>query len=301
MILSVIIPTYNPSIDRLIMTINGLNNQSLDKKDWELIIIDNNSTFKFEQHIILPSNAKIIIEPKQGLTFARLKGFETAKGSIIVMVDDDNILDENYLTNCVAIFNQYPNMGAIGGNIEGEFESPPPDWAKDFFGMLAIRNLGSATLIENGNQHAYPNSSPVGAGMGIRKSALHKYLQEINQNVGLISDRSGTNLTSSGDNEIVMQIILSGFDIGFFPQLTMKHLIPSVRLTSAYLGKLNEGIMQSWTSFLLKYKICPWNTFYKYTLQFRIIKAYFKHKPWKNPHQHIIFKGVLGQLKSLAR
>jgi glycosyltransferase involved in cell wall biosynthesis len=291
MILSVFIPTYNPNSARLSQTLIGLKNQKLLVEDWELLIIDNNSTINFAENIDLSwhPNAKIIVEPKQGLTFARLKGFEMAKGDIIIMVDDDNILDADYLKNCLSIFNKYPNMGAIGGNIEGEFEVSPPEWTKDFFSLLAIRNLGREILIEKGNSKKYPSSAPVGAGMGMRKSALSKYLAEINQQKELISDRSGTSLT------------LNGFDIGFFPQLTMKHIIPAGRLTQEYLGKLNEGIMQSWTSFLIKYKICPWKTFRKHTLQLRIFKAYLKYKPWKSPSNYVVFKGILGQLKSLSK
>jgi glycosyltransferase involved in cell wall biosynthesis len=303
--ISVILPTYNPSIDRLTKTINGLINQSLNNSFWELIIIDNNSSSKFEQQITIPSNAKIVIEKRQGLTFARLKGFEMAKGSLIIMVDDDNVLDENYLENCLSIFNEYPKMGAIGGNIEGEFEIPPPYWTKDFLSLLAIRNLGQKILtanihLRNNNKIDYPLFSPVGAGMAIRKIALNKYLEEVQQNTQVIADRSGNSLTSSGDNEIVMQIFLNGFDIGFFPRLNLKHIIPTERLNKIYLGKLNKAIMHSWTLFLIKYNQCPWNRFNKITLQFRVIKALIKYAPWKSSSNYIKFNGVVGQLEALS-
>lgn len=128
-----------------------------------------------------------------------------------------------------------------------------------------------------------------------------KYISQIQSQQTALSDRSGNSLTSSGDKEIVMQILLNNYQVGFFPQLNLKHLIPEERLTKSYLGKLNEGIMQSWTQFLIKYNICPWPTFAKYTLSLRILKAYLTHKPWQSNTQYVVYKGILGQLKGLSK
>jgi len=304
-LIAVIIPTYNPKDEFLNETLNSLKKQSLHTSFWELIIVDNNSSPKVEADLSWHPNSCIVSEEKQGLTHARLKGFSQTNCEIIVMVDDDNILDENYLENCLSIFNEFPKMGAIGGNIEGKFEIIPPYWTKDFFSLLAIRNLGKEILIaniqlRNNNKIDYPLFSPVGAGMAIRRIALNKYLEEIQRDTQLIADRSGDSLTSSGDNEIVMQIFLNGFDIGFFPKLSMKHIIPTERLNKIYLGKLNKAIMHSWTLFLIKYNQCPWNRFNKITLQLRVIKALIKHAPWKSPSNYIKFNGVIGQLEALS-
>ena len=92
--ISVILPTFNPSKDRILQTLTGLKNQTLDHSVWELIIIDNNSNNQVLSQVELNwhRKARIIKEYKQGLTFARLAGFLEAKGELIVMVDDDNIL-----------------------------------------------------------------------------------------------------------------------------------------------------------------------------------------------------------------
>jgi len=104
--ISVIIPTYNPSIKRLNQTLDGLKQQSLNSRYWESIIIDNNSNNGFNKNLNLSelSNAKIIFKPKQGLTFARLKGIAEAQNDIIIMVDDDNILDSHYLEKIKYIY-----------------------------------------------------------------------------------------------------------------------------------------------------------------------------------------------------
>lgn len=310
--ITIIIPTYNPNIIRLNRTIQGIINQSVT--NWECIIINNNSTQLFETEIIKHPQLKVVQQPKQGLTYARLKGFEEAKGDIIIMVDDDNVLEKNYLKHCLDIFEQHPNLGAIGGNISPEFETIPPQWTEEFWGKLAIRNLGDKVIISENNAatksqiinhkskiQTYPLCAPVGAGMAIKTLALKKYINQIQSQQTAISDRSGNSLTSSGDNEIVMQILLSNYQVGFFPQLNLIHLVPANRLTKKYLAKLNEGIMQSWSQFLLKYKICPWPTFAKYTLILRILKAYFTYKPWQSNTQYVVYKGIVGQLKGLSK
>ena len=299
-LVSIIIPTYNPNITRLNRTIQSIFNQSIT--NWECFVINNNSSQLFETKIIKHPQLKVIQQPKQGLTYARLKGFEESKGDMIVMVDDDNVLDKDYLKNCTEIFEKHPNLGAIGGNIEPEFETEPPQWTKELWGKLAIRNLGYISMISERERklNEYPLFAPVGAGMAIRKNALNKYIAEINHQQTIIADRNGDNLSSSGDNEIVMQILLNNFQVGFFPQLKLIHLIPADRLTKVYLGKLNESIMQSWTKFLLKYDICPWQTFHKNTLKLRLLKAYLKYQPWKGNKDYIVYKGISGQLKGLS-
>lgn len=304
--LSVIIPTYNPSLERLNQTLKGLAIQTLPKSDWELIVVDNNSSIKFESLINIPTDVdfQFVIEPRQGLTFARLKGFEEAQGEIVLMVDDDNVLDNDYLKYSVQIFDNNPKLGAIGGNIDSEFETSPSDWTKEFLGKLAIRNLGNQPRISefNGKMISYyPTFAPVGAGMVIRKEALKKYISDIENQTESISDRKGDSLSSSGDNEIVMYVLKSGFEVGFFPELKLTHLIPANRLTKAYLARLNHGILKSWTLFLIKHNLCPWRTISAWTVPLRKLKSYFIHTAWRNEVNYIHWKGSCGMFEALAK
>lgn len=302
-VISVIICTYNPNADRLNKTLNGLRLQGFPLQNWELIIVDNDSKTPIIVDLKWHPSARIVKEPKPGLTRARIKGFTEAKGEIILMVDDDNVLDQNYLQNCSDIFDKYPKLGAIGGNILPDFETIPPEWTKQFWGSLALRTLEKKIQLTDFSgikiTH-YPSFAPVGAGMAIRNIALEKYMANMANGENVIQDRSGNKLTSSGDNEIVMQIMLNGFEAGFFPQLQLNHLIPPDRFTKNYLGKLNQGIMSSWTAFLIKYQICPWKRFPKYLLWPRLIKAYLKYKPWQNEKNLVTYKGIKGQLQALA-
>ena len=74
--LSVIVCSHNPRRDFLSKTLAALQDQTLEKSQWELLLIDNRSApplkdlFSIEWH----GNARIVHEEKLGLTNARLRG-----------------------------------------------------------------------------------------------------------------------------------------------------------------------------------------------------------------------------------
>ena len=299
--ISVIIPTYNPGINRLNQTLDGLKTQIIGNDLWELIIVDNNSSTGTLNDIDLSwsTNHKMVLEPQQGLTHARLKGFAEAKGDIIVMVDDDNVLDNKYLINISAIFNEYPDLGAAGGKSIPVFEAVPPAWIKAFYGSLALRDLGGEILIDEWNNH-YPSSAPIGAGMAIRKAALKNYLTKAASGQDLAGDRTGSNLSSGGDNDIVLEILKSGWKVGYFPSLNLQHLVPAGRLKVTYLSKLVRQTNTSWVKLLQSHGINPWAKISRWTVPLRKLKAWFSYKAWKGEVNYIKWQGACGTFEGLS-
>lgn len=299
---SVIIPAYNPNLNRLARTLDALKAQTLNLNDWELIIIDNNSSNNFFNHIDLSWHPQhtLISEPRQGLTYARLKGFENSSADLIVMVDDDNILNNDYLQQIVDIFRKHTHMGAAGGKSLPVFETVPPAWLSQFYGSLALRDLGHDELIESWTNQ-YPHCAPIGAGMAIRKTALTSYLQKVKSGETVAADRSGSSLASAGDNEIVLEIVKSGWQVGYFPQLILQHIIPETRMQKAYLARLERQTNCSWVQLLRCYQICPWRNVTPLSLPFRKIKAYFKNRAWKNEIHYIKWQGACGMFEGLTK
>ncbi|SDQ00399.1 Glycosyltransferase, GT2 family [Mucilaginibacter sp. OK268] len=300
--ISVIICTYNPHLKRLDQTLSSLRKQSLDALSWELIIVDNNSSNEFDTHLDLSSfpNSSIVKEQRQGLTYARLKGFDEAKGAIIIMVDDDNILQSDYLETTLNIFKDHPQIGSAGGKSLPEFECETPAWLTEFYGNLALRDLGNDTIIKKW-ESSYPNVAPIGAGMAIRKLALQSYIDAVTTDKSIITDRTDTSLTSGGDNEINIQILKSGWEIGYFPELVLQHIIPKERMQIKYLARLLRDTNRSWVQLLDKHHINPWKTISKQTLLLRKIKAYLTYKAWKNEVHFIKWQGACGMLEGRVK
>jgi GT2 family glycosyltransferase len=111
---SIIIPTYR-DWKRLAQCLRALTNQSYDKDQFEVIIVNNDP--KDVPSIDIPSNFVIISEAKPGSYAARNAALEIAKGDIIGFTDSDCIPDKDWIKNAVAHFEQDDNCDRIAGNI----------------------------------------------------------------------------------------------------------------------------------------------------------------------------------------
>lgn len=302
---SVIIPTFNPNPIIFNQVLDGLIRQTINKSLWELIIVDNASTNQVLDKIVLPVDVKSIIikELRQGLSFARLSGFLAAKGEYIILVDDDNVLDEDYLENSLKIYCKYEFVGAIGGKVLPKFDIPPPDRVKDISRWLSLRDFGNKELISNLSEKPieYPYYAPIGAGMVIRKKALDIYLNEFcNKKKVLITDRIGNKLSSCGDNDIILYILESKYSVGYFPQLILTHIIPQKRLTRTYLSQLSYESSRSWVQVLRAHSICPWKKVPKFVVPLKKMKSYLLCKAWKSNLNFYRWREMCGLFDELA-
>src|SRR6476646_7750846 len=112
--LSVIICTHNPRSDYFARCLEGLRTQSLPRNAWELILVDNRSDEPLANGVDVSWHpaARIVREETLGLTPARLRGIREAAGDLLVFVDDDNILDPNYLDQAVRIAEERSFLGS---------------------------------------------------------------------------------------------------------------------------------------------------------------------------------------------
>jgi hypothetical protein len=162
-------------------------------------------------------------EEELGLTYARLRGFAEAKGKLIVMVDDDNVLAPDYLEAAVRIAQEQPALGAFGGKCLPEFEAEPEEWLASVRSGLGLRDLGEAPQLfpeETGKRGVsatrcfseavgkpellknrttvlpknrvtrrvteFPGCAPIGAGMVLRRDAAAAYAASLHgRGVGL--------------------------------------------------------------------------------------------------------------------
>ena len=298
-LISVIIPTYNPRQKALNQTLQALKDQTLATSLWELIVVDNNSQPPVSVDLGWHPAARLVVAQQQGLTYARLKGFEQATGEIVVMLDDDNVPDKNYLENILAIFTSHPQLGAVGGKSLPLFEAPPPAWLNEFYASLALRDLGETTLLAAW-QNQYPACAPIGAGMGIRMKALQPYIERQETRVDIITDRLGGSLASGGDNDIVIGILKAGWQVGYFPALRLQHIIPAQRMTVKYMARLLKETNRSWIRVLQKHHICPWEKIPAWSVPFRKLKAWFTYKAPKNEVNYIRWRGACGMYEALS-
>jgi glycosyltransferase involved in cell wall biosynthesis len=240
--LSVIICTHNPRLEYLSRTLEALRLQTLLKAEWELLVIDNASRPPAGGLVSLKWHpyARHIREEVLGLTPARLRGIQEAQGQLLVFVDGDNLLDQDYLTNAVEIYEDYPFLGAFGGSIDGEFEVNPPLSITPYLEGLALRRIVSDHW---SNAKKWSEATPFGAGMCVRCEVAELYLKRVrNDGIRLALDRQGTSLGAGGDTDIAWTSFSLDKGTGCFARLRLTHLISKDRLTESYIERLYTGL-----------------------------------------------------------
>lgn len=306
-LISTIICTHNPRAAFLNRVLAALDAQSLPRPHWELIIVDSGSTPPIRQRadLAVPAHARIIRVDQPGLALARRAGAEASRGALIASVDDDTVFDPDYLQTGVDFMQRHPEVASCGGRFVPEFESPPPPWFRGFEGMLAIRDLGPATIIVPGwkptqRPVAFPEAVPIGVNIS-RRTACEQYARRWAREAGHAGlGRSGQSLASGEDNDFSLCSLEEGWSLAYVPGLRSLHLMPAARLDPAYLARLNRASNRSWVQVLALHGMCPRPPITPWTVPLRCLKAWFAHRAWSGPAARIRWQGACGQFEGLA-
>ena len=229
MFLSVIICTYNRD-QHIERALQSLVNQDFDKSAYEIIVVDNNSTdhtpeiirrFKEKHpqyHIVLTK------ESRQGLSYARNKGIELAKGTYISYIDDDGIARNDYVRQIKNYTEQFPNDLAFGGKVLPRYETgKEPEWMSKYIErIISVVNLGDEIKI-------LKKIYPVGCNMIFKKSLFDK-IGRFNTALKLRSD----------DKYIFLKIREAGYRVLYLPGVVVRHFIDSFRTTLPYVKKVSR-------------------------------------------------------------
>ena len=242
---SVIICTHNPRSDYFAGVLDGLRNQTLPLHKWELLIVDNASRVPLAStwDISWHPTARHILERELGVAYARRRGIREASADLIIFVDDDNVLDENYLAEAIKIGQEWSSLGVWGsGCIRGEFEVEPRESLRSWLPVREVTaprwsNLAGIHLFGESPEEAIPWS----AGLCIRKEVAIAYCQFCDQSSLQIISHQGEGLLGGEDTEMCFVCCSHGLGVGIFPELKMTHLIPQRRVSEDYLVRFAEG------------------------------------------------------------
>jgi glycosyltransferase involved in cell wall biosynthesis len=283
---SIIICCYN-SEHRIKPTIKHIAKLYIPNTlEWEVILVDNNSTDntvslaeKVWKQCGSPTSLHIVKEERPGLTFAREKGADIAQYKYILYCDDDNWLDTNYLKVGIALLENNPKMGVLGGKGIPFFEiGDEPYWFKQFEGVYATgRQAATSSNVTFSKGYVF------GAGMFVRKELiLYPFFSKF-----ILTDRVLGSLSSGGDSELCYRIILKNYEIWYNDSLIFHHFIPTSRISLDYVKRFfydTIGVSFMVSGLLYKINIHPtmYNHPFKRTWQGQIlflIKGILKYKP----------------------
>lgn len=108
---SIIIPVYNEE-SHLKNCLDSIALQSIQPD--EVIVIDNNSTDKSIEVAKSYPFVTVLKEPKQGVIFARNRGFSAAKSDIIGRIDAETVIPPTWVERVIEVFKD-PDIAATTG------------------------------------------------------------------------------------------------------------------------------------------------------------------------------------------
>ncbi|MEO1429686.1 MAG: hormogonium polysaccharide biosynthesis glycosyltransferase HpsE [Cyanobacteria bacterium J06633_8] len=236
--LTVAIPTYNGE-NRLPQVLDKLKQQiNTEYINWEVIIVDNNSTDgtaklikEYQENWLQNVPLKYCFEPEQGISFARQTAMNEALGELVGFIDDDNPPFINWVSSACKFAKKYPQAGAFSSRIHGIFETNPPEELKDITFYLALVDRGSEPLMYEPRKKGLPP----GAGLVVRRDVWKKYVPAKLLLIGRTKKRW---MPTGQDAEALLYIHRAGWEIWYNPEMEIEHIIPSSRLDEKYLRGL---------------------------------------------------------------
>ena len=116
---SIIIPAYNEE-KYIEKTVRAALRQDIPRKDFEIIVVDNNSTDKTSEVAKRAGADKVVLEKKKGTNMARERGFEESRGKIVAFLDADCAPPKNWLRNIEKLLAK-EHAAAISGPYDYNF------------------------------------------------------------------------------------------------------------------------------------------------------------------------------------
>ena len=224
-LISVIICTHNRA--ELINTaLQSLCEQSLAFNEYEVIVVDNNSTDHtrsvVEKFASKYTNIRYCLETKIGLSNARNRGWREAQGEYVAYTDDDCKLPSQWLSVAKEIIEQRSYV-LFGGPFFPFYDSPKPFWFRDSY---RSRGFGDDARFLTQREDL------IGNNIFIRRSLLEK-LGGFNTYLGM----SGKQIAYGEETELQMRVRETMPELGIFyeSRLYVYHLVRAERMKIGWL------------------------------------------------------------------
>ncbi|SKB12235.1 Glycosyl transferase family 2 [Planktothrix sp. PCC 11201] len=232
--ITIAIPTYNGAT-RLPAVLEKLRSQTgTEQINWEIIIVDNNSTDSTAELVktyqdnwsdIVP--LKCVLETEQGAAFARKRAIKESESLLIGFLDDDTLPALDWVEKAYEFAQNHPKAGAFGSQIHGVYEAETPTNFNRISSFFAITERGDSPHLYEPKMKMLPPS----AGLVVR---CQVWLETVPEDT-FLSGRSSQSILNSEDLEAIMYIQNAGWEIWYNSEMHLYHQIPKQRLERDYL------------------------------------------------------------------
>ncbi|MFC2066191.1 glycosyltransferase [Chloroflexota bacterium] len=255
--ITVVIPTRNRA-KMLSGLLDSLRVQKPEELSWEVLVIDNGSTDDTSSMMKtkiagFPVPLGYIHEPAFGLHNGRNRGAKEAKGKVVSYLDDDMVLDKNWIQGARLVLNG--QAGLVGGRILPVWEGSVPDWVEVFFsnyqGGKVLTYLGLIDL--GGEVKAVDAFHAFGGNCFVRKDVILELKGYHPDSLPQEFIRYRGDGEAGFARKFTQSELVSLYD----PTALAYHRINTERLTVDYLCKrsYNQGISDSFTAIRREHKL----------------------------------------------
>jgi glucosyl-dolichyl phosphate glucuronosyltransferase len=222
---AVVVPTCNRA-SQLTPLLDRLLEQECTGFEWEIVIVDNNSTDRTRDVVRaaicrdMSGRLRYAFEPRQGPSYARNTGVELTTAPIVIFLDDDGIPGRTWLQAFKEAFDSHPEADCIGGRVKPEWAAPPPEWFTnhEHAGPVALQDRPHAAYV-NASQ---ASACLLTANLGFRRSVFDV--------VGGFSPH----YFRGQDRELEMRMWRAGMQGLYLPGMEVSVEVPQERLTRRY-------------------------------------------------------------------
>lgn len=197
---------------------------------WEVIVVDNNSTDGTPDAVatVCQESAftvQYVFERQQGLSHARNKGIQIARGDVLAFTDDDVTVDASWLVELRAAFEKY-GCTAVGGKVVPLWSAPRPRW---FYDEPPFSLRGAIAQFDLGDHSCETRTAPFGANMAFARKAFDKY-GVFRSDLG----RTKEILLSGEETELFHRLISAGERVAYTPLAVVYHPVGIERTRKRY-------------------------------------------------------------------
>lgn len=150
--ITVVVPAYNEE-GLIAGCLDSLLNQTIDRQEYEIIVVDNNST-DLTARIASTKGVRVERELRKGYVHAIRRGIEVSQTDLIAFTDADCRVPPDWLEKILLYFESSARVVGVGGKLA--FYDIPPIIDKTFRSIL------------------YFNKALPGNNMAVRRDALYR-------------------------------------------------------------------------------------------------------------------------------
>ena len=229
MLITVAICTLNraESLHRTLVALAAM--RIPDDLDWEVVVVNNNCSDNTDA--VIKAFAKRLpirreFEAHHGLSRARNRAVDAAKGDYIIWTDDDVVLDPGWLTAYAEAFRRWPEAAVFGGKIVERFETPVSKWlaGNDSFHGFGSRDFGDEPLPLSIPEHRLP----FGPNFAVR--AVEQQRFRFNPELGHAPGQR----RRCEETDVVERILKAGATGYWLPQAQVEHCTSREQQTLRY-------------------------------------------------------------------